>query len=47
MKFIGFLVFIFIFFMAFWCLLFLASVIPYFIYVWIKEGKLEKDQIPS
>ena len=47
MKFIGFLLFVFIFLMAFWCIIFLASVIPYFIFVWLKEGKLEEDQIPS
>ena len=46
MKFIGFLIFVFIFLMAFWGVLFLVSVIPYFIYVWFKEGKLDKDQIP-
>ena len=46
MKFIGFLVFLFIFLMAFWSVIFLASIIPYFIYVWIKEGKLDDDQIP-
>ena len=45
MKFLGFLLFIFVFLMAFWCLIFLASVVPYFIFVWLKEGKLEKDQI--
>jgi len=33
--------------MAFWAIFFLASVVPYFILVWIKEGKLEDDQIPS
>ena len=27
-------------------IIFLASIIPYFIFVWIKEGKLENDQIP-
>tara|TARA_B100001741_G_scaffold46432_1_gene34329 strand:- start:14 stop:157 length:144 start_codon:yes stop_codon:yes gene_type:complete len=47
MKFIGFLIFVFVFLMAFWSIIFLASVIPYFIFVWIKEGKLDKDQIPS
>jgi len=47
MKFLGFLVFVFVFFMAFWCVFFLAGVIPYFIFVWIKEGKLENHQIPS
>ena len=41
MKFLGFLIFVFVFLMAFWGVLFLASVIPYFIFVWIKEGKLE------
>ena len=45
MKFIGFLIFVFVFLMAFWSVLFLASVIPYFIYVWIREGKLTNDQI--
>ena len=40
MKFLGFLIFVFVFLMAFWVLLFLGSVIPYFIYVWYKEGKL-------
>ncbi len=33
--------------MAFWSIIFLASVIPYLILVWAKEGKLENDQIPS
>ena len=47
MKFLGFLLFVFIFLMAFWCVLFLASIIPYFIFVWMKEGKLEDNQIPS
>lgn len=47
MKFLGFLIFVFVFSMAFWCLIFLASVIPYFILVWFKEGKLEDHQIPS
>jgi len=47
MKFLGFLLFIFVFLMAFWCLLFLASTIPYFIFVWLKEGKLNNDQIPD
>ena len=47
MKFLGFLIFVFVFLMAFWALLFLGSVIPYFIYVWFKEGKLENDQIPD
>jgi len=46
MKFLGFLAFLFVFLMAFWCLIFLASVIPYFIYVWFREGRLEEDQIP-
>tara|TARA_B100000427_G_C15110959_1_gene421486 strand:- start:27 stop:170 length:144 start_codon:yes stop_codon:yes gene_type:complete len=46
MKFIGFLIFVFIFLMAFWGVLFLVSVIPYFIFVLFKEGKLDKDQIP-
>ena len=46
MKFLGFLLFLAIFLMAFWCLFFLASVVPYFIYVWLREGKLEEDQIP-
>ncbi|MBH07966.1 MAG: hypothetical protein CMP71_02605 [Flavobacteriales bacterium] len=45
MKLIGFIVFLLIFFMAFWCLIFLASVVPFFILVWLKEGKLDKDQI--
>ena len=40
-------IFVFVFLMAFWCIIFLASVIPYFIYVWFREGKLEKDQIPD
>jgi len=47
MKFLGFLIFVFVFLMAFWAIMFLASVIPYFIFVWIKEGKLEDNQIPS
>tara|TARA_B100000614_G_C14215621_1_gene355919 strand:+ start:151 stop:294 length:144 start_codon:yes stop_codon:yes gene_type:complete len=47
MKLIGFLIFIFIFLMAFWCLLFLASVVPYFIYVWFREGKIDDENIPS
>jgi len=47
MKFLGFLIFVFVFLMAFWAVLFLASVIPYFIFVWIKEGKLEDNQIPN
>jgi phosphoglycerol transferase MdoB-like AlkP superfamily enzyme len=47
MKFLGFLIFVFVFLMAFWCLLFLSSIIPYFIYVWYKEGKLNNDQIPK
>ena len=34
----GFIVFLLIFFMAFWCLIFLASVVPFFILVWLKEG---------
>tara|TARA_B100001142_G_scaffold148808_3_gene149721 strand:+ start:1280 stop:1423 length:144 start_codon:yes stop_codon:yes gene_type:complete len=46
MKFLGFLIFVFVFLMAFWVIFFLVSVIPYFIFVWFKEGKLEKDQIP-
>jgi len=33
--------------MAFWSIIFLSSVIPYLIFVWAKEGKLENDQIPS
>ena len=45
MKFIGFLTFVFVFLMAFWFIIFLASVIPYFIYVWFREGKLDNDQI--
>ena len=45
MKLIGFIVFLLIFFMAFWCLIFLGLVIPFFILVWLKEGKLDKDQI--
>jgi len=47
MKFLGFLIFVFVFLMAFWCIIFLACVIPYFIFVWAKEGKLEEDQIPA
>tara|TARA_B100000085_G_scaffold270464_1_gene282879 strand:+ start:265 stop:468 length:204 start_codon:yes stop_codon:yes gene_type:complete len=47
MKFLGFLIFVFVFLMAFWCLIFLASVVPYFIFVWFMEGKLENDQIPN
>tara|TARA_B100000287_G_C20636270_1_gene781789 strand:+ start:496 stop:639 length:144 start_codon:yes stop_codon:yes gene_type:complete len=47
MKFIGFLTFVFVFLMAFWGVIFLASVIPYFIYVYLREGKLDEDQIPS
>ncbi len=47
MKFIGFLIFVFVFLMAFWTVVFLASVIPYMIFVWAKEGKLEPNQIPS
>ena len=47
MKFIGFLIFVFVFLMAFWCLLFLGGVVPYFTYVWLREGKLDKDQIPN
>ena len=47
MKFLGFLMFVFVFLMAFWCLIFLASVIPYFIFVWLKEGKLDDHQIPN
>ena len=47
MKFLGFLIFVFVFLMAFWMLIFLASVIPYFIFVWFKEGKLENNQIPN
>ena len=47
MKFIGFLLFVFIFLMAFWIIIFLAGSIPYFIFVWFKEGKLDEDQIPS
>jgi|TARA_B110000858_G_scaffold47852_1_gene55210 hypothetical protein len=47
MKFIGFLMFLFVFLMAFWCLFFLASIVPYFIFVWLKEGKLENHQIPK
>ena len=43
MKFLGFLLFVFIFLMAFWALLFLGSVIPYFIFVWFKEGKLKNN----
>jgi len=45
MKFIGFLIFVFIFIMAFWSVIFLASVIPYFIFVWLKEGKLDESEI--
>ena len=37
----------FVFLMAFWSIIFLASVIPYMIFVWAKEGKLKNDQIPS
>jgi len=33
--------------MAFWSIIFLASVIPYIIFVCAKEGKLENDQISS
>ena len=47
MKFLGFLIFVFVILMAFWGVFFLAGVVPYFIYVWVKEGKLEKDQIPN
>tara|TARA_B100001029_G_C14642366_1_gene225003 strand:+ start:185 stop:331 length:147 start_codon:yes stop_codon:yes gene_type:complete len=48
MKFLGFLIFLFIFLMAFWCIIFLAAfVIPSLILVWVKEGKLDNDQIPS
>tara|TARA_B000000475_G_C15859002_1_gene391331 strand:- start:458 stop:601 length:144 start_codon:yes stop_codon:yes gene_type:complete len=47
MKFLGFLIFVFVLLMAFWAIIFLASVIPYFIFVWIKEGKLEDNQIPN
>tara|TARA_Y100000588_G_C14035386_1_gene830496 strand:- start:498 stop:641 length:144 start_codon:yes stop_codon:yes gene_type:complete len=47
MKFLGFLIFVFVVLMAFWCLFFLAGTVPYFLYVWFREGKLEKDQIPS
>ena len=47
MKFLGFLIVVFVFLMAFWAIIFLAGVIPYFIFVWAKEGKLEKDQIPA
>ncbi|HIE72941.1 MAG TPA: hypothetical protein EYQ06_01490 [Flavobacteriales bacterium] len=47
MKFLGFLIFLFVFLMAFWAIIFLASVIPYMIFVWAKEGKLENEQIPS
>ena len=47
MKFLGFLIFLFVFLMAFWSIIFLASVIPYLIFVWAKEGKLETDKIPS
>jgi len=45
MKFLGFLIFVFIFIMAFWSVIFLASVIPYFIFVWLKEGKLDESEI--
>mgnify|MGYP003728386203 CR=1 FL=1 len=45
MKFLGFLIFVFVFLMAFWAIMFLASVIPYFIFVWIKEGKLDNDPV--
>ena len=47
MKFLGFLIFVFVFLMDFWSIIFLASVIHYMIFVWAKEGKLETDQIPS
>jgi len=47
MKFLGFLIFLFVLLMAFWSMIFLASVIPYMIFVWVKEGKLETNQIPS
>ena len=47
MKFIGFLIFVFVILMAFWSIIFLASVIPYFIFVWIVEGKLDNEQIPD
>jgi hypothetical protein len=47
MKFLGFLIFVFVFLMAFWGVIFLASVVPYFIFVWLKEGKLDDDQIPN
>jgi len=47
MKFLGFLLVIFVFLMAFWGIIFLASVIPYFIFVWATEGKLTEDQIPA
>ena len=47
MKFLGFLIFVFVILMAFWAVFFLAGVIPYFIYVWLREGKLDEDQIPN
>lgn len=47
MKFLGFLIFVFVFLMAFWAIIFLSGVIPYMIFVWAKEGKLENDQLPS
>ena len=47
MKFIGFLIFVFVFLMAFWCIFFLASVIPYFIFVWLREGKIEQSDLPK
>jgi len=47
MKFLGFLIFVFVLLMAFWTILFLTSIIPYFIFVWAKEGKMENDQIPA
>ena len=43
MKFLGFLIFLFVFLMAFWSIIFLASIIPYMIFVWAKEGKLENN----
>ena len=44
MKFLGFLIFIFVFLMAFWAIIFLSAIIPYFIFVWATEGKLTEFQ---
>ena len=46
-RLINSLIFLFVFLMAFWAIIFLATVIPYMIFVWAKEGKLESEQIPS